>query len=270
MTAPTESPVSNGTGRSPHGDGSPDPERAPTPDTEAVLELQNVTAGYRQFKALFDVSLRVEPASAVALIGPNGVGKTTVARVATGLVAPTGGSVIVDGVDMTGRSAYEFARAGVAHAPEGRSVFATLTVEENLNLPFRQRFGRAGLAGAMDEAYEHFPILRDRRKQAAGSLSGGEQRMLTLARVLVIKPTVLVADELSLGLAPIITHEVYRVLDQIRAAGTALLVIEQHIDHALALADRIVVLERGRVIYTGEPDTPEAKAAVFPRGEDVP
>ena len=240
------------------------------PDAEAVLDLNGVTAGYRQFKALSDVSLRVEAASAVALIGPNGVGKTSVARVATGLVTPSSGSVMVKGADMTGRPAHEFARAGIAHAPEGRSVFATLTVEENLTLPFRQRFGRSGLAGALDEAYEHFPFLRVRRRQNAGSLSGGEQRMLTLARVLVIKPTVLIADELSLGLAPIVTHEVYRVLAQIRSAGTALLVIEQHIDHALALADRIVVLERGHVTYSGDPYSPEATAAVFPRDEDLP
>jgi len=240
------------------------------PATEAVLELRGVSAGYRQFKALFDVSLRVERASAVALIGPNGVGKTTVARVATGLVKPTSGSVMVAGRDMTGWPTHEFVRDGVAHAPEGRSVFATLTVEENLTLPFQQRFGRSGLGDALDEAYEHFPILGERRKQTAGSLSGGQQRMLTLARVLVLKPTVLIADELSLGLAPIINHEVYRVLAQIRSAGTALLIIEQHIDQALALADHIVVLERGHVTYSGAPDAPEAIAAVFPRGEDLP
>ena len=233
----------------------------------AVLELQGVSAGYRLFKALFDVSLRVEPGSAVALIGPNGVGKTTVARVATGLVKPTAGSVLVAGQDMTGRPAFEYARAGIAHAPEGRAIFATLTVEENLALPFRQRFGKAGLAAALDQAYDQFSILRERRKQTAGSLSGGQQRMLTLARAVVMKPAVLIADELSLGLAPIITHEVYRVLAEIRDAGTALLVIEQHIDHALALADHIVVLERGHITYSGVPDAPEAMAAVFPRGE---
>ena len=253
----------------PAGDPSAAASARREPDAaRPVLELDRVSAGYRQFKALFDVSLQIGAGSAVALIGHNGVGKTTVARVASGLVEPTAGSVRVEGHDLTGRHPYEFARAGVAHAPEGRSVFATLTVEENLLLPFQARFGRNGMGPALAEAYEHFPILAERRKQNAGSLSGGEQRMLTLARVLVMKPKVLIADELSLGLAPIITKEVYRVLAKIRSAGTALLVIEQHVDHAMALADRIVVLERGEVTYRGAPDDPATMAAVYPRGEE--
>ncbi len=170
---------------------------------------RGVAAGYGPFRALFDVSLAVAPGEAVALLGPNGAGKTTVARVATGLVRPTAGAVRVEGDDLTGAPAHRFARAGVAHAPEGRSVFATLTVEENLRLSFRRALGRAGVGAALDRAYELFPALGRRRGQLAGTLSGGEQRMLSLARVLVESPQLLIADELSLGLAPIIVDEVY-------------------------------------------------------------
>ncbi|MDP1806008.1 MAG: ATP-binding cassette domain-containing protein, partial [Acidimicrobiales bacterium] len=154
----------------------------------AVLELRDVVAGYGPFHALFGVSLEVGAGEAVALLGPNGVGKTTVARVASGLVAPAGGTVWVGGHDLTGAPAHRYARAGVAHAPEGRSVFATLTVSENLTLSFRRSLGRHGLAAALDRAFELFPALTHRRNQLAGTLSGGEQRMLSMARVLVEEP----------------------------------------------------------------------------------
>ncbi len=231
--------------------------------TDPVLEFEHVFAGYSQFRALFDVSFTVGAGQAVALIGPNGVGKTTVARVASGLIAPSAGRVLVEGRDFTGQAAHDFATAGIAHAPEGRSVFGTLSVEENLVLPFRRQFGRAGQAGALTQAYDLFPRLGERRRQEAGSLSGGEQRMLTLARVLVLAPALLIADELSLGLAPIITNEVYDVLRRILAAGTSLLVIEQQVDHALALADHVIVLERGEVTSSGPPDQVDAVAESF-------
>lgn len=217
----------------------------------SVLELRSVDAGYGAFRSLFDVSLAVAPGSAVALVGPNGAGKTTIARVASGLVAPSSGSVLVADHDMTGRPAYLYARAGVAHAPEGRSVFATLTVEENLVLSIRRVRGRGGVHAGLDRAYELFPILRDRRNQVAGTLSGGEQRMLAMARVLVDSPKVLVADELSLGLAPLIVEQIYESLTRLREAGTSLLVIEQHVAHALALCDRVVVLDHGSVSWSG-------------------
>jgi branched-chain amino acid transport system ATP-binding protein len=222
-----------------------------------VLELRGVSAGYGPFRALFDVSFEVAPGEAVALLGANGAGKTTVARVATGLVAPSGGSVHVDGAEMTTRRTYEFARAGVAHAPEGRSVFATLTVEENLSLSFRRLRGRRGVKAALDEAYALFPVLGRRRGQVAGTLSGGEQRMLSMARVLVEGPKVLVADELSLGLAPIIVDEVYVSLEQLRTRGTALLIVEQQVTHALRVCDRVVLLHHGAVSWVG----PSAEAA---------
>lgn len=223
----------------------------------ATLELRDVSAGYGPFAALFGVSLVVEPGEAVAVLGGNGVGKTTVARVVSGLVAPTHGSVFVGGVDMTGAATYRFARAGVAHAPEGRSVFATLSVEDNLVLSFRRSKGRGGVTTAVDRAFELFPALAGRRSQIAGTLSGGEQRMLSMARVLVEEPRLLVADELSLGLAPIVVDELYATLDRLRDRGSSLLIIEQQVNHALALCDRAVVLDHGAVSWHG----PAAAAA---------
>jgi branched-chain amino acid transport system ATP-binding protein len=233
------------------------------PDATPVLELDDVYAGYNQFRALFGVSFTVARGHAVALIGPNGVGKTTVARVASGLITPTAGRVRVSGMDLTGAEAHVFARAGISHAPEGRSIFATLSVEENLVVPFRRQFGRTGQTHALEQAYALFPRLGERRRQEAGTLSGGEQRMLTLARVLVLEPRLLIADELSLGLAPIVTNEVYDVLRRILANGTALLVIEQQVDHALALADHVVVLERGCVVRSGPPSEIDATSETF-------
>ncbi len=217
----------------------------------AAIELRDVAAAYGPFRALFDVSIAVEPGEAVALVGSNGAGKTTVARVASGLVKPTDGQVLVNGADMTGKRPYALARAGVAHATEGRSVFATLSVEENLTLSFRRLFGRGGVRSHLDEAYEMFPVLGRRKEQAAGTLSGGEQRMLSMARVMVEKPKVLIADELSLGLAPIIVDELYATLERLRAEGTSLLIVEQQVTHALALCDRVVLLAHGSVEWTG-------------------
>ena len=222
--------------------------------TAPALAFEQVDAGYGPFRALFDVSFEVPAGAAVALVGPNGSGKSTVARVGSGLVAPTSGRVLVDGVDLSGEPPHRFARAGIAHAPEGRAVFSSLTVGENLELAFREGRVDAGVRTGIDRAFEMFPRLGERRTQLAGTLSGGEQRMLTLARVLVLRPRLLIADELSLGLAPIVTGEVYRVLAQVRDSGTALLVVEQHLDHALALADHVVVLQQGEVTVTGTPD----------------
>jgi branched-chain amino acid transport system ATP-binding protein len=216
-----------------------------------TLELRAASAAYGPFRALFDVTLSVAPGEAVALLGSNGAGKTTVARVASGLVALTSGSVLVDGKDLTGARTYEFARAGVAHAPEGRSVFATLTVEENLTLSFRRVHGRRGVRQALGRAFELFPALASRRAQTAGTLSGGEQRMLSMARVMVEVPKVVIADELSLGLAPIVVDELYRSLRRLRDDGVALLIVEQQVGHALALADRVAVLDHGTISWTG-------------------
>ena len=218
-----------------------------------ILELRDVEAGYGPFRALFGVSLAVGAGEAVALVGANGAGKTTLARVASGLLAPSAGSVHIDGseTDQGSLSAWRFVQAGVMHAPEGRSVFATLSVQDNLALSFQRAFGRAGLADALDRAYELFPRLGERRGQMAGTLSGGEQRMLSLARVLVESPRLLIADELSLGLAPMVVDQVFETLSQIRATGTALLIVEQQVGHALELCDRAAVLEHGLITWQG-------------------
>jgi branched-chain amino acid transport system ATP-binding protein len=219
--------------------------------TESLLELRDVEAGYGPFKALFGVSFAIARGRVLSLLGSNGSGKTTIARVCSGLIAPSAGEVRFDGTVMTGCHAYEFARAGVTHAPEGRSVFASLTVQENLELALRRSRGKHGVGPAIAEAYELFPRLGDRRKQLAGTLSGGEQRMLSLSRVLVDKPRLLIADELSLGLAPIIVDEVYATLGRIRDSGTTLLIVEQHVSHALGVADDVIVLIKGEVSFYG-------------------
>jgi branched-chain amino acid transport system ATP-binding protein len=216
-----------------------------------LLELRDVDAGYGPFKALFGINFAVERGRVLTLLGSNGSGKTTIARVCSGLVEPSAGEVLFDGAVMTNCHAYEFARAGVTHAPEGRSVFASLTVQENLQLALLRSRGKQGLDGAIAEAYELFPRLGDRHRQLAGTLSGGEQRMLSLARVLVDKPRLLIADELSLGLAPIIVEEVYATLGRIRDSGTTLLIVEQHVSHALAIADEVIVLVKGAVSFFG-------------------
>ena len=223
------------------------PERAVVP----VLELRDVDAAYGPFRAVFGVSLTLLPGHVLALLGSNGSGKTTIARICSGLVVPTSGRVLFDGVDVTGERPFKFAQRGVVHAPEGRSVFASLSVEENLALTFRRSRGRSGEKTALEEAYLMFPRLRDRRRQVAGTLSGGEQRMLSLSRVLVERPRLLIADELSLGLAPIIVDEVYDTLARIRDAGTTLMIVEQHVHHALGLADETMVMVKGEVAYSG-------------------
>jgi branched-chain amino acid transport system ATP-binding protein len=222
--------------------------------TAPALRVDRVDAAYGPFRALFDVSLEVGADEALAVLGPNGAGKTTLARVASGLVAPTSGTVSIGGTDLTGRRAVHYARAGVAHAPEGRSVFATFTVEENLRLYFDGSLGRGEVAAGLDRAFELFPQLGKRRRQGAGTLSGGEQRMLSMARVLVEEPDLLIADELSLGLAPIIIDEVYATLTAIRESGTAMLIIEQQVAHALELCDRVVFMDHGQIRWDGPPE----------------
>jgi len=216
-----------------------------------LLEVENVDAAYAAFRALFGVSFSVPEGSALALLGSNGSGKTSVARVITGLITPTAGRVRFAGEDVTGLSAWRLARMGIAHAPEGRSVFASLSVEENLVLSFRQSLGRSGVAGALERAYDRFPRLAERRRQSASTLSGGEQRMLSLARVFADPPRLLVVDELSLGLAPAIVDVVFDALAEIREQGTTLVVIEQHVDRALEFAEYVVLLTQGQVVYRG-------------------
>ena len=218
-----------------------------------VLRLQNVSAAYGPYRALFNVSFRVPEGGVVALVGSNGAGKSTVARTVTGLVTASAGRVLFAGRDVTALPAYKIARLGMAHVVEGRGVFSSLTVEENLTLTFRQRAGRGKLAENLEHAYTAFPILGERRKQVAGTLSGGQQRLLSLAKVLVVPSKVLVADELSLGLAPVVVDQVYEGLEVINRNGTALVVVEQQVHRVLKLANWAVVLDHGSVAYEGDP-----------------
>jgi len=232
-------------------DTAPGPDTAPGAPPGALLELRDVDAAYGPYRALFGVSFTVPERAAVALVGANGAGKSTVARVVSGLVRPTSGTVRFAGQDITRWPAWRIARAGLAHAPEGRSVFASLSVEENLVLGFRQAVGRRGEADALARAYAAFPRLGERRTQSAGTLSGGEQRMLSLAKVLAVPQRLLVVDELSLGLAPRAVDEAFAALRAILEAGTSLLVVEQHVERALSLATAVVLLAKGQVAWAG-------------------
>jgi branched-chain amino acid transport system ATP-binding protein len=231
---------------------APAPPVPPVPDTD-VLSVRNISAAYGPYRALFDVSFRVPDRGIVALVGSNGAGKSTVARTVTGLVTASSGQVMFCGEDVTALPAYKIARLGMAHVVEGRGVFSTLTVEENLTLAFRQRAGRVKLKENLERAYTAFPILGERRRQSGGTLSGGQQRLLSLAKVLVVPSKVLVADELSLGLAPVVVDAVYEGLLEINRNGTALVVVEQQVNRVLGLATWAVVLNHGSVAYQGDP-----------------
>jgi branched-chain amino acid transport system ATP-binding protein len=224
-----------------------------TRESTDILSVNNVSAAYGPYRALFNVSFRVPDGAIVALVGSNGAGKSTVARTVTGLVTASTGQVVFSGEDVTTLPAYKIARLGMAHVVEGRGVFSTLTVEENLTLAFRQREGRGRLKENLERAYTAFPILGERRRQSGGTLSGGQQRLLSLAKVLVVPSKVLVADELSLGLAPVVVDTVYEGLQEINRNGTALVVVEQQVNRVLQLATWAIVLDHGSVAYEGDP-----------------
>jgi branched-chain amino acid transport system ATP-binding protein len=223
------------------------------PPSDQLLVVDDVCAGYGPYRALFNVSFTVPTGGIVALVGSNGAGKSTVARTITGLVTATSGCITLAGRDITTMPTFRIARLGMAHVVEGRGVFSSLTVEENLTLAFRQRAGRKLLSSNLERAYTAFSILGERRKQMAGTLSGGQQRLLSLAKVLVVPPQVLIADELSLGLAPVVVDAVYEGLSEINRNGTAIVVVEQQVSRVLKLASRAVVLDRGSVAYEGDP-----------------
>jgi len=223
------------------------------PQSPAALEFNHVSAAYGPYRALFDVSFRVPAGGVVALLGSNGAGKSTATRTASGLLPASGGSVKVAGTDVTRWPAHRIAKYGVANVPEGRAIFSKLTVDENLTITFRQRLGRKQLSNSLATAYATYPVLAAKRGQLAGTLSGGQQRLLSLAKVLVAPPKLLIADELCLGLAPLVVDAVYEALRVIGRNGTAVLVVEQQVDRVLDIADRAVILEHGSVVYDGEP-----------------
>ena len=202
----------------------------------------------------------MKPGAIVALLGSNGAGKSTVARVVSGLVTASSGRITFNNQDIAAMPAFKIARLGMVHVPEGRGIFSSLSVEENLLLSFRQRLARTNVPAALEQAYTAFPILADRKGQIAGTLSGGQQRILALSRVLATPPRLLIVDELSLGLAPAIVDNVYETLVKIRETGCAVLVVEQQVDRALAIADEAVLLARGLVAWSGPAS--EASAAM--------
>ena len=214
-----------------------------------MLELRDVTAGYGDTTVLRNVSLGVPDGSVVVLIGPNGAGKTTLLRVASGLLPPARGEVRVDGRNLTGTPAHRFVAAGVSHVPEGRGVFPSLSVRDNL-VQFSPRGGEADTVG---RACGAFPALAPRLDQPAGTLSGGEQQMLALARAYVTDAPIVLLDEVSMGLAPRIVDEIYEFLARMAADRRSLLIVEQYVTKALAMADYVYVLARGEVAFACEP-----------------
>jgi ABC-type branched-subunit amino acid transport system ATPase component len=220
------------------------------PPAEPILRLTSLCVRYGDALALDDVSFEVPRGSVLALLGANGAGKSTVGRVLAGLVPSSSGTVSFDDRDITTEHAHEIRRQGLAYLPEGRGVFAGLSVVENLKLAART-LPKAERADAVDSAIAMFPIFGERRRQTAGQLSGGEQQMLSLARALAVRPTVVVADEMSLGLAPKIVEQVFDALDTAVRSGITLVIIEQLVHRALAMADECCILRRGKLVWAG-------------------
>lgn len=216
-----------------------------------MLEVNNIDVHYGVIQALKGVSLKVNEGEIVVLIGANGAGKTTTLRTISGLKAPTQGTILLNGVDITNTSAQERVKMGISHVPEGRRVFPGLTVLENLELGAYLRKDRDGIAQDLEMVYEHFPILRERRKQLAGTLSGGEQQMLAIGRALMSRPKILFLDEPSMGLAPILVQEIFDIINNINKAGTTVLLVEQNANMALQIADRAYVMETGSIVLSG-------------------
>lgn len=220
-----------------------------------ALSLDNVVAGYGKVEVLHGISLVVPEGSVVALLGPNGAGKTTTLRVISGTLPIAKGAVRLHGRRISGRSASAVARRGVVLIPEGRGIFPSMSVRENIRIAARCTPGATSdeRRTALDRIVESFPRLGERLNQAAGTLSGGEQQMLALSRALVAQPSVLMMDEISMGLAPIVVDQLYETVASLRAAGTTILLVEQYLTHALQLADICYVLSKGEVAFVGEP-----------------
>jgi branched-chain amino acid transport system ATP-binding protein len=227
------------------------PRQAPAPSGVPVLELRDVDVLYGRVQALRGVSLTVGEGEIVALIGSNGAGKTTTLRTISGLVRPAKGEVLLRGQPIQGMGAEAIARLGVGHAPEGRRLFSRMTVRENLDMGAYSRRDRAGIRDDFERVYALFPRVKERSSQLAGSLSGGEQQMVAIGRALMARPTVLLLDEPSLGLAPIVVDSVFEVIREINQGGTTVLLIEQNALLALNTARRGYVLETGEVAIQG-------------------
>jgi branched-chain amino acid transport system ATP-binding protein len=218
---------------------------------EMWFEVKDLVVHYGKAEALKGVSMALEKGRILTLIGANGAGKTTTLRTISGLKRPTSGEIWFDGRQIAGMELHEIVRIGIAHVPEGRRVFATLTVSENLRLGAFLRRSKGEIAMDLDNIYEHFPVLRARAGQPAGSLSGGEQQMLATSRALMAKPRLLLMDEPSMGLAPLLVREVGRIIQDINRIGISIILVEQNARMALDLADVAYVLEVGRIKIYG-------------------
>ncbi len=228
----------------------------------SLLAVEDLRVSYGQVQALKGVSLTLEAGEIVTVLGANGAGKSTLLAAITGLVEPAGGRVLLDGQPLAGLPAYDVVRRGISLSPEGRRVFATLSVDENLSLgAFTRRKAPAEVAAARERVLGLFPILGQRRRQLAGTLSGGEQQMLAIGRALMTTPRLLLLDEPSLGLAPIFVGHIFEIIRRINAGGTAVLLVEQNASKALAVAGRAYVLETGRITMSG----PAAEMRADPR-----
>jgi branched-chain amino acid transport system ATP-binding protein len=212
------------------------------------LDISNLVVSYGMIEALHEVSMHVEQGEIVALIGSNGAGKTTLLRTISGLLRLTAGSIIFNGHELHNLAPHEIVRLGVSHCPEGRQVFANLTVRENLGLGAYQQKDKAQIARDLDRVYGLFPVLAERHEQKSGTLSGGEQQMLAMGRALMARPKVLLLDEPSLGLAPLIVRKIFDIICEINSSGTTIFLVEQNAKQALTIANRGYVLQSGRVI----------------------
>ena len=226
---------------------------APPPPAESgapVFELRGVTAGYSGTTVLRDVDLTVAAGSVVALLGPNGAGKTTLIRTGAGRLRPSAGQVLIDGQDVSRLAAFRRAKLGLCLVPEGRGIFPSLTVRENLLV----QVSRGERSGGLERALEAFPRLRPKLGQVSGTMSGGEQQMVALARCFLRTPRVVLLDEVSMGLAPLVIDEIFASLRTLAGQGIALIIVEQYVDRALDLADQVHVLRRGSTVFRGSPN----------------
>jgi len=216
-----------------------------------MLILDNVSVNYGAIEALTGISMHVEQGEVVTLIGANGAGKTTTLRTITGLLQPRAGSISFEGEEIGGKPTHKLVARGISMSPEGRGVFANLSVRENLQMGAYLKKHKGEIAEDMDHIFQMFPRLKERESQKAGTLSGGEQQMLAIGRALMSRPRLLLLDEPSLGLAPLVVHTIFEAIDEIRGKGTTILLVEQNAHAALGHSDRAYVLETGRIVMEG-------------------
>lgn len=218
-----------------------------------MFEVDRLSSGYGKLMVLHDISLSVAEREIVVILGANGAGKSTLLRTLSGLIAATGGSVRFDGEELLGKEAYRLARNGICHVPEGRGIFADQSVQDNLELgAFGWARGRrARIAAEIDQVYGLFPVLAERRHQRAGTLSGGQQQMVAIGRALMARPKLVLLDEPSLGLAPLVVTAIFDTIRRLRDLGLAILLVEQNAQAALSLADRAYVLSTGKIVMSG-------------------